>query len=119
MVTEKMRHRVTILTRCRVRFQEPVLSWRQREVQPPLEEDISAQLEGIRSDLILCQNCLSFQPLNAQVGNWYCAKFNAIKYCALSNFSGEVVCSRISSSIIIPLGEPDAIGRRRSFHYPL
>jgi len=34
--------------RCRVRFQEPVLSWRQREVQPPLEEDISAQLEGIR-----------------------------------------------------------------------
>ena len=114
-----MRHQVTILTRCRVRFQEPVLSWRQREVQPPLEEDISAQLEGIRSDLILCQNCMSFQPLNAQVGNWYCAKFNAIKYCALSNFSGEVVCSRISSSIIIPLGEPDAIGRRRSFHYPL
>ena len=35
--------------RCRVRFQEPVLSWRQRDLQVPLEEDLSAQLEGIRS----------------------------------------------------------------------
>jgi len=34
--------------RCRVRFQEPVLSWRQRDLQVPLEEDLSAQLEGIR-----------------------------------------------------------------------
>jgi len=34
--------------RCRVRFQEPVLSWRQRDFQVPQEEDLSAQLEGIR-----------------------------------------------------------------------
>jgi len=34
--------------RCRVRFQEPVLPWRQRNLQVPLEEDLSAQLEGIR-----------------------------------------------------------------------
>jgi len=31
-----------------VRFQEPVLPWRQRNLQVPLEEDLSAQLEGIR-----------------------------------------------------------------------
>ena len=31
-----------------MRFQEPVLSWRQQDPQVPLEEDLSAQLEGIR-----------------------------------------------------------------------
>jgi len=45
--------------RCRVRFQEPVLSWRQRDLQVPLEEDLSAQLEGIRLETGTVPNLMS------------------------------------------------------------
>jgi len=44
--------------RCRVRFQEPVLSWRQQDPQVPLEEDLSAQLEGIRLETGVVPNLM-------------------------------------------------------------